>query len=144
MTQTTPNGEHIKDFTANIENRYDYSKLKDWPIEKLSGQEFLLHNEFDRFKYTFPDRGSIWQGKLRMAMSEHEVEERYALTTAERLQLEDARKSAESEIYRAIGYRKQKKREQRSGTLNSIVDLSENIKYTSLSIFASIKQLKPW
>lgn len=144
MPSRSPNHDHLERFTSDIEERYDYSKLKDWPLEELQGEEFLLRNEFERFKITFPSQESLWHGELRKIASGDSNEEKYPLTTAERLRLEDARKSAESEIYRAIGARKDRKREQRSELMNALVDITENIKYTSLSLFASIKQLKPW
>lgn len=144
MNPRTPNHEHLDRFISDVEERYDYSKLKDWPLDELRGQEFLLRNEFERFKVTFPSQDSLWQGELRMVASDNPNEEKYPLTTAERLRLEDARKSAESEIYRAIGYRKEQKREQRSELVNSLVDITANVKYASLSLFASIRQLKPW
>lgn len=144
MNSQTPNEDHLEEFIDNIETRYDYSKLKDWELEKLRGREHLLHNEFQRFKMTFPDDGSIWQGKLRAVAADDSTEEKYPLTTAERLRLEDARKTAEGEVYRAVGHRKQLKREQRSDILNTVVDVSVNLKYASLSLFAAVKQLKPW
>ena len=144
MPSPTPNQDHIDEFVADIEERYDLSKLKDWPVEKLNGEEFLLRNEFERFKTTFPAQDSVWQGKLRRYASNNPNEEKYPLTTVERLRLENARKAAESEIYQAIGYRKKLKREQRSNFINSLADITENIKYTALGLFASIKQIKPW
>lgn len=61
MNSQIPNEDHLEEFIDNIETRYDYSKLKDWELEKLRGREHLLHNEFQRFKNDFSGR------RIRMA-----------------------------------------------------------------------------
>lgn len=144
MSSESPNYEHIELFSSRIEERYNLSRLKDWPLDELQGQEFLLRNEFERFKNTFPNKDSIWQGKLRQYAADDLTENKHPLTTAERLRLENDRKTAESELNRAIGYRKEKRRDQRSDLVNDLLDLSANLKYASFGLFASIRQLTPW
>jgi len=144
MYEDTPNKKHIDVFEEDIRNRYQFEKLKDWPIERLEGEQWLLENEFERFRVTFPPNDSLIQGEERAFILDNPNETKEALTDGELLRLNHIKKDLLGEIYRAIGHRKLKRREHRHELVNSATDLVEQISLMILSIRSTIQRLLPW
>lgn len=130
MNQTTPNQEHIESFIDDIEERYQYDKLKDCSLDYLHEQKHLIKNEFDRFEWNFPSQTSQAPREFQTIMSSHQ-EPREPLSTVEKRQLEDTKKTALREIHRARGYRNDKKREHRLDLINSVSDFAAHLRSIS-------------
>lgn len=144
MYDDTPNKEHLDPFIERIHGRYQFEKLKDWPLDRLEGEEWLLENEFMRFKASFPPEGSGISGELRAFVFDNPNETKKAITSAESVRLEQVKKEAKSEIYRAIGHRKLKRREQRNELVNSGVDFVEAINRGLLAVWSTVREITPW
>jgi hypothetical protein len=67
-----------------------------------------------------------------------------ALTPAEKERLRQAELDLKHEIYRARGYREEKRREHRSDLMNSTVDLANAVSHSILGLWATAKELTPW
>lgn len=143
MKESMPNHEIIESFIENLEERYRFDKTKDWSIDDLEAEIWNIRNEFQIFRASFPSKTSIWQGEFRAYAAGYGSKKK-SLSEAEHVYLTQAQREAEAEIRRAVGYRKQKIREQRSDWLNSIVDICESIQYSILGLWATVKQLTPW
>jgi len=144
MYEKTTNKEHIDPFVEDIREIYDFEKLKGWPLDRLEGEEWLLENEIERFKITFPSQESVLQGEERAFVMDNPNETKKALTDAELLRLNHIKKEAISEINQAIQNRREKHQEQQHELLNSATNFIEQASLMVLSIRSTIQKILPW
>lgn len=144
MYEGTPNEEYLNPWIDRMEERYQYDRLKQMSLDRLHGMEFEVHSRFKIFKAGFPHRESFVQGEFRAVLSKRGDDTRVSLTPTEKERLRQVRLDLEHEIYRARGYREERRREHRSDTLNSVVDLFDAVSRTVLSVRATISELTPW
>jgi hypothetical protein len=144
MHDETPNKEFIDRWLEEMRDRYRYEKLKQMSLNRLHGMEFEVENHFLIFKSSFPHEDSLVQGDMRAFIHDNPNATQEALTSAERERLRQVKNDLQHEIYRARGYREEKRREHRSDLMNSAVDLVDSVNRTILGIWATVKELTPW
>lgn len=144
MYEDTPNKEYIDRWLEKMRRRYDFERLKEMSSDRLHGMEFEVDSRFEIFKAGFPHQRSGLQGPSRAFASSNPNERKKSLTSAEKERLRQERLDMKHEIYRARGYRKEKKREHRSELANTAVDFANEVSQSLLTIWATVKELKPW
>lgn len=143
MYTGTPNEEFIDPWLEELRERYRCEKLKQMSLERLHGMEFEIENQFLLFKADFPHGKSAIQGELRAFVHDNPNAAKESLTSAERERLRQAKNNLKHEVFRAKGYRKEKRREHRSDLMNSAVDLGNAISRSILGIWATAKEITP-
>jgi hypothetical protein len=143
MYDNTPNEEYIDRWLERMRQRYRYEKLKQMSKERLTGMEFEVESRFLIFKSGFPSSDSAMQGTARAWASDNPNDTKEALTAAEKERLRQAKSDLKHEIYRARGYREEKRREHRSDLMNSAVDLVNGVKWSVLGLWATVKEIMP-
>jgi len=144
MYDDTPNKEYIDRWLEAMRERYDFEQLKQMSKDRLHGMEFEIENEFKIFKSDFPNSDSLVQGELRGLVYDNANEAKEALTRAEKERLRQAKSDLTHEVYRARGFREEKRREHRSELMNSAVDLMNATTQSILGLWATVKELTPW
>lgn len=121
MTENSPNKERIDTFEERILERFDYTKMKDWSLERLHEARWLIEIEFKQFKSSFPPKGGL-EGPARGWAHDDRNEEKYAITSDEQMRLRHIKRTALGELNRAEGNREEKNREHRLKIYNTAVD----------------------
>lgn len=144
MYEETPNKEYIDRWLEKMQDRYEYKNLKQMSKGRLEGMEFEVERHFLVFKSGFPPEESAIQGGRRAFVFDNPNETKETLTSAEKERLRQSKSDLHHEIYRAQGYREEKRREHRSELVNSISDIVNGINQSMLAIWATVKELTPW
>ena len=144
MCGDTPNKEYIDPWLEKMRDRYRFEKLKQMSMERLAGMEFEVENRFLIFKSGFPHSDSAIQGSVRAFVHDDPNAAKEALTPDEKQRLRQAKLDLNHEIFRAKGYREEKRREHRSEVMNSAVDFADAISRSVLGLWATVKAATPW
>jgi hypothetical protein len=137
MNEETPNSQYIDDFAEDLRERYKYQKLCDWPLNKLQGEEWLVRNEFEQFKVGFPSEKSVLQGSYRQFVMDNPLDGKVSLTSQEKERIARLEKEIISNLNRAIGTKKEKRRKHRQELIKSIVLVPS-------ALVSLLKELKSW
>lgn len=143
MHDDTPNEEFIDRWLEKMRDRYRYKKLKQMSKKRLDRMEFEVDSQFRIFEIGFPPDESRRQGGTRAYIDDYLTNTKETLTPAEQERLWQSKSDIKHEIYRARGYRKEKRREHRSGLVNSVVDLVNGSVRLALDMWAVIKRMLP-
>ena len=144
MYEDTPNQEYINRWLERMRERYRFERLKQMTAKRLDGMEYEVDIRFLIFKSGFPHSDSAMQGSVRAFVLDNPNETKEALTSAEEERLRQAKLDLKHEVYRARGYREEKRREHRSELMNSAVDLANALSRTILGLWATVKEATPW
>jgi hypothetical protein len=144
MYEDTPNKEYIDRWVEEMEDRYQYEKLKQMRKGRLHGMEFKVESDVVIFKAGFPSEKSLIQGNTRAYINDNPNDTKEALTPAEKERLRQVKSDLKHEIYRARGYREEKRREHRSELMNSAIDVVSGVYGIVLGLWATVREATPW
>jgi len=144
MAGETPNKKYLDRWLEQMSSRYQYEELQQMPISKLRSMKSDVECRFFAFRKSFPNSNAAMQGERRAEVYVTPTDTRQSLSTVEIQRLRQAKLDIKREIDRAIGFRKDQRRERRSDWMNSVVEIADKAVAAVFAICATVWKAIPW